>query len=170
MPRQTLLVSAALVAVIATPLRAEGRGPSTPEERGRVLNLAAEAGKDPMGAYTRDGRWFDKWLDEIPDIMFGPEAPARWCESNAKGDLRRLMRFEYELGGVAYQIQHQIAQPKTQDEKLAIHQAALESVLRAYESLRDAKPGNRSPKMDEALALRDKGGLPDFVKSLFAGH
>lgn len=170
MPRQTLLVSAALVAVVATPLRAEGRGPSTADERARVLSLATEAGKDPLGAMARDGRWFDKWLDEIPDISFGPEAPARWCEANAKGDLRRLIRFEYELGGVSCQIQHQIAQPKTLDEKLAVHQAALEQVLRAYESLRDAKPGNRSPKMDEALALRDKGGLPDFVKSLFAAR
>src|SRR5690349_293828 len=104
MPRPTLLVSAALVVVIATPLRAEGRGPSTPDQPARVLGLATEAGKDPLGAYSRDGRWFDKWLDQIPDITFGPAARAMWCESNAKGDLRRVMKFEYELGGVAYQI------------------------------------------------------------------
>jgi hypothetical protein len=168
MPRTSCLIPAALIVLMAVPARAEGRGPSTPDERSRVLSLAADAGKDPLGAMARDGRWFDKWLDEVPDIMFGPEAPAGWCESNAKGDLRRVMRFEYQLGGVAYQIQHQLPEPKTQEEKLAVHQAALEAVLRAYESLRDAKPENRSPKMDEALALRDKGELPAFVKSLFS--
>lgn len=170
MPRTACLVLPALVVAMALPARAEGRGPSTPEERGRVLELAEAAAKDPLGAYARDGRWFDQWLDQIPDIMFGPEAPARWCESNAKGDLRRTLRFEYELGGVAYQIRHQIPAPKTRDEKLAVHQAALEQVLRAYESLRDARPENRSPKMDEALATLDKGGLPAFVTSLFDGR
>jgi hypothetical protein len=167
MPRPACLIPAALITLLAIPAQARDRGPSTPQERERVLALAIEAGKDPLGAYTRDGRWFDKWLDEIPDIMFGPAAPARWCEANAKGDLRRILKFEYELGGVTYQIQHQIPAAKTPDEKLAVHQAALESVLRAYESLRDAKPENRSPKMDEALALRDKGQLAAFVKSLF---
>lgn len=170
MPRTACLIPAALIALMAVPAHAKGRGPSTSEERDRVLKLTDEAGKDPLGAYARDGRWFDKWLDEIPDIAFGPEAPAGWCEDNAKGDLRRVMRFEYQLGGVTYQIQHQIAEPKTLDEKLAIHQAALEQVLRAYASLRDAKPENRSAKMDEALATRDKGGLPAFVKSLFAAR
>ncbi len=170
MPRTAPLILPALIATMALPIHAEGRGPSTPEERARVLQLAVEAAKDPIGASARDGRWFDKWLEEIPDIAFGPEAPARWCESNAKGDLRRVLRFEYQLGGVAYQIQHQIPEPKTLADKLAIHQAALEQVLQAYASLRDAKPGNGSPKMDEALAAREKGDLPAFVKSLFAAH
>ncbi|HEU4952446.1 MAG TPA: hypothetical protein VFT46_10870 [Holophagaceae bacterium] len=169
MPRTTSLILPALVVTLALPVRAEGRGPSTPQERDRVLALAASAAQDPLGTYARDGRWFDQWLDQIPDLTFGPEAPARWCESNAKGDLRRLMRFEYELGGVVYQIQHQVPQARTLEEKLAVHQAALEQVLKAYASLRDAKPENRSPKMDEALALRDKGELPAFVKSLFEG-
>ncbi len=167
MALRTLLVPA-LVASFALPALAHGRGPSTPEERSRALKLAEDAGKDPLGAMARDGKWFDQWLDEIPDINFGPEAPARWCEQNAKGDLRKAMRFMYQLGGVAYQIQHQIPQPKTLEDKLAIHQASLESVLRAYESLLPKKAENRSPKMDEALQLRDKGELPAFVKSLFA--
>ena len=169
MPRTAHLFLPALVVTMALPVRAEGRGPSTPPERDRVLALAGDAGKDPLAAYARDGRWFDQWLDQIPDITFGPAAPARWCESHAKGDLRRLMRFEYELGGVAYQIQNQIPKAQSREEKLAVHQAALEQVLKAYASLRDAKPENRSPEMDEALAQRDAGKLPAFVASLFEG-
>ncbi|HET8715828.1 MAG TPA: hypothetical protein VFM16_08380 [Holophagaceae bacterium] len=169
MPRTACFVLPALVATMALPVRAEGRGPSTPQERDRVLALAGDAGKDPLAAYARDGRWFDQWLDQIPDLTFGPAAPARWCEAQAKGDLRRLMRFEYELGGVVYQIQHQLPQARSREEKLAVHQAALEQVLKAYASLRDLKPENRSPKMDEAVALRDAGQLPAFVASLFEG-
>lgn len=158
-----------LAGLLALPLSARGRGPSTPEERARALALAVSSSKDPLAALAQDGRWFDQWMDEVPDLNFHPEAPARWCAEAAQGDLRRVLRFEYELGGVAYQIQHQIAQPRTLEEKLAVHQAALESVLRAYESLRDRRPGNRSAKMDEALAMRNKGELPAFVKRLFQG-
>ncbi len=167
MSRRDLLLPIALIGAVL-PASARDRGPSTPEERERVVKLAAESEKDPLAAMARDGRWFEKWIDEIPDIMFGPEAPARWGETNAKGDLRRVFVFQYQLGGVVYQIQHQIKEPKTLEEKVAVHQAALESVLRAYESLRAKRPENRSEKMDEAIALRDKGEFPAFVKSLFA--
>ncbi len=169
MLRTSVCLSALLAGLLALPASAHGRGPSTPEERARVLALATDAGRDPLGAMARDGRWFDTWLDEVPDFTFGPEAPARWCLSHAKGNLRRVMKFEYELGGVAYQIQHQIARPKTLEEKVAVHQAALESVLRAYERLRDARPENRSAEMDEAVAMRNKGDLPAFVARLFQG-
>lgn len=162
-----LILTLALSVAAATPAFAEARGPSTPEERERVVKMALEAGKDPLRVQAAEERWFMKWIDEVPDIMFGPEAPARWCEENARGDLRKALRFEYMVNGVAYQIQHQLFAPKTKEEKLAIHQAALEGVLRAYEALRDARPENRSEKLDEALALRAKGELPAFVKSLF---
>ncbi|GLH74509.1 hypothetical protein GETHLI_30110 [Geothrix limicola] len=165
-----LLVPAALVAALHPAAQAHGRGPSTPEERAHVLKLAADADKDPLAAMAAEGRWFDKWVDEVPDIMFGGEAPARWCEGAAKGDLRKVLRFQYQLSGIAYQIEHQLLEPKTLEHKLAIHQAALEGVLRAYETLRSKAPENRSEKMEEALALRAKGELPAFVKSLFAAR
>ncbi|HJW31973.1 MAG TPA: hypothetical protein VJ505_01275 [Holophagaceae bacterium] len=169
MSLRTLLIPIALIGTLHTAAHAQGRGPSTPEERARVVKLALDSEKDPLALMATDGRWFEKWLDDVPDILFGPEAPARWCEGAAKGDLRKVMRFQYQLSGVAYQIEHQIYEPKTLEHKLAIHQAALEGVLKAYESLLPRRPENRSEKMDEALALRAKGELPAFVKALFAG-
>lgn len=165
-----LLAPIALIGMLQAPLQAQGRGPSTPEERARVLKLAVDSEKDPLAAMAAEGRWFDKWLDEVPDILFGPEAPTRWCEGAAKGDLRRVLRFQYQVSGVAYQIQHQILEPKTLEHKLAIHQACLEGVLKAYEALLPKRAENRSEKMDQVLALRDKGELPAFVKSLFAAQ
>lgn len=167
MTLRSLLIPIALIGALSTPVLAQGRGSSTVEERDRVVKLALESEKDPLTAQAKEGRWFEKWIEDVPDIMFGPEAPARWCEGAAKGDLRKVLRFQYELSGVAYQIQHKINEPKTLEEKLAIQQAALEGVLHAYESLLSKRPENRSEKMDEALALRAKGELPAFVKSLF---
>jgi hypothetical protein len=44
--------------------------------------------------------------------------------------------------------------------------AGVEGVLRAYETLLAQRPENRTPQMDQALALRSSGGLPAFVKAL----
>ena len=44
--------------------------------------------------------------------------------------------------------------------------AGVEGLLRAYASLLAKNPDNRSAKLDEAIAIRDKGGLAAFVKAL----
>ena len=169
MSLRTLLVPIALVGALTTPASALDRGPSTPEERARVVKLAEAAGKDPSAVPASDVKWFGEWIEAVPDIMFGGEAPARWCMTAAKGDLRKVIRFHYEVSGVAYQIQHQIFVPKTLEEKTAIQQAAVEGVLRAYSALLAKAPENRSEKMDEALALQAKGEFAAWVKGLMSG-
>lgn len=166
--RATSLFAALTTLSIVTTAHAGARGPSTPEERARVVQVAAASDADPLKVLSADGRWFEKWLDEVPDIMFGPEAPAAWMEANAKGDLKRVAVFKYQVSGVAYMIEHQIVDShKAVEQRLAVHTAALAGVVRAYRALRDLKPENRSPKFDEALEKLDRGEFPAFVKSLF---
>ena len=164
--RIAIMAPIVLMGCLTTQAQAS-RGPSTQEERDRVQKMALDAAKDPLGVMAADGKWFDKWMDAIPDIGFGPEAPVRWVMSAAKGDLLKVIKFQYQVSAVAYQIQHKVYIPKTMEEKIPVHQAALEGVLSAYESLLSKRPENRSEKMDEAVALRNKGELPAFVKSLF---
>lgn len=162
------LFPAAVVFCLVPSLLAAGRGPSTPSERERVLALAAEGPKDPLQRMAADGRWFLKWVEEVPDIQFGPEAPALWMDHHAQGDLKRVGIFLYELGGVAWMIQHHVQDPRKAPElMLPIHTAALEAVVRGYETLRERAPGNRSDGMDEALARLKAGTFPAFVSSLF---
>lgn len=161
----------ALATGLAAPAWAE-RGPSTPEERDRVVALAAAANRDPVGVMTSaDGRWFMQWSDEIPDYMFGPDKVAFWMESGAaKGDMRRVLRFHHMLSSAAYQVQHQVFDPEKdalQMEAKTI--AAIDGLLRAYESLKDKRPENRSEALDNAIAMRDQGKLAAFVQSLPAG-
>jgi len=158
----------ALAIGLAVPAWAE-RGPSTPEERTRVVQLAEAANRDPVGVMTSsDGRWFMKWSEEIPDYMFGPDKGAFWMESGAaKGDLRRVMRFHHMLSTAAYQVQHQVLDPDkdaaTLDAKTI---AGIEGLLHAYESLKDKRPENRSEELEKAIAMRDQGKLAAFVQSL----
>lgn len=154
--------------IASAPARAE-RGPSTPEERARVVQLADAANRDPIGVMTSsDGRWFMKWSDEIPDYMFGPDKGAFWMENGAgKGDMRRVMRFHHMLSTAAYQVQHEIADPQKDPAAMEAKTiAGIEGLLHAYEILKDKRPENRSEEMDKAITMRDQGKLAAFVQSL----
>lgn len=153
---------------IAAPAAAE-RGPSTPEERARVVALAEAANRDPLGVMnSADGRWFMKWADDIPDYFFGPDRGALWMNSGAaKGDLRRVLRFHHTLSTAAYQVQHQVFDPtKDAAQMEAKTMAGIEGLLRAYESLKDKQPENQSEVLDNALVLRQQGKLATLYKSL----
>jgi carboxypeptidase Q len=165
---QRLLASLAILACLSAPAFAE-RGPSTADEQARVVQLAAVADKDPLGTMaSADGRWFEKWADEVPDYMFGPDSGAYWFMTKAaKGDLKRVLRFHHTVSTAAFQVKNHITDPmKNPAHMEAKTLAGVEGLLRAYESLLAKNPDNRSAKLDEAIAVRDKGGLPAFVKAL----
>ncbi len=167
---QNIFASLAILLALSTPsLAQQGRGPSTPDEHARVVALAAAADKDPLATMSSpDGRWFEKWADEIPDYMFGPDSGAYWFMTTAaKGDLKRVLRFHHTVSTAAFQVQNKVTDPrKTPADQDAKTLAGVEGLLRAYESLLAKNPDNRSPKVDEAIAIRNKGGLAAFVKAL----
>ena len=153
----------------APALAQQGRGPSTADEHGRVVQLAQAANKDPLATMSSaEGRWFEKWAEEIPDYMFGPDNGAYWFMSTAaKGELKRVLRFHHTLSTAAFQVQNNIFDPtKNPAQMEAKTLAGVEGLLRAYESLLANRPENRSPLLDQAVIVRDKGGLPAFVKAL----
>ncbi|RFP19544.1 hypothetical protein D0T23_07190 [Duganella sp. BJB475] len=148
---------------------ADSRGPATPEEIARVVQIAAAADKDPVATMaSADGRWFQKWSDDVPDYSFGPDQGAFWLMNGAaKGELKRVAIFQHMVSTAAYQVQHQIHDPqKSKDEFEAKTVAGLEGVLRAYQNLLAANPDNRSAPLDDAVAARDKGTLLAFVRAL----
>lgn len=160
----------ALGASFLTPALAQSRGPTTPEEVARIVQIAAAADKDPIGVMTSpDGRWFAKWSEEAPDYMFGPDKGVFWIISSgaAKGDLKRVLRFHHTLSTASYQVQHRIFDPLKNDADMEARTlAGIEGLLRAYEVLVATKAEIRTPQMDEALAARNNGGLAAFVKAL----
>lgn len=165
----TFSAAAFLALCIAASANA-ARGPATPEEIARVVQIAAAADKDPLGTMTSaDGRWLEKWTEDVPDYNFGPDKGAYWAVIGgaAKGDLKRVVRFQHTVSTAAWQVQHQIHDPqKNEADMEAKTLAGVEGLLRAYEVLAAQRPENRSPQMDEALAQRNAGTLPAFVKAL----
>jgi len=144
------------------------RGPSTADERARVVKLAAEARKDPVAVRAANEAWFEQWVSDVPDYMFKPEAVAQWCVRSAKGEMRKLIQFQFGTSALAYQIEHNLPDPQKPEDISAVNLAGLEGVLAAYETMLAKDPDSRSPKMDEALARRSKGELAAFAAEIAA--
>lgn len=153
-------------ALASSSLTQAARGPSTADERARVVKLAEDSRKDPLTVQAANAAWFEQWVDEVPDFMFKPEAVAKWCMRAAKGDMKRIIQFQFGVGALSHQIKHHLPDPTRPADIEAVNLAALESVLAAYETLLAKDPDNRSPKMDQALVRRAKGELPLFAREI----
>lgn len=142
---------------------AKGRGPSTPEERARVLHLtkASEANL-ASGLSDPDRTWFLTFIQEVPDLTFAAGPVGAWCVKSVRMSLAPAVVFHVMLAAVAFQIEH----PDRAQDAEATDQAALESFLRAYQNLVKASPEARSAELDHAVTLRDQGTLAAFVRQL----
>jgi len=136
------------------------RGPATAEEGERIVKLAAVADKDPLAAMSSaEGRWFQKWADDVPDYMFGPDKGVFWFHN--------VLRFHHTVSTAAFQLQKKIKDPmRNEADNEAKTLAGVEGVLRAYESLVAKSPDNRVPAIDDLIAARNKGGLAELVKKM----
>lgn len=166
--RWTMLVLMASSFMVSSLALAE-RGPATVEEKERVVKLAAQADQDPIAVMrSADGRWFEKWAEQVPDYNFGPDAGAFWFHNGvAKADLMRVLRFHHMLTTAAFQVQKNILDPMTNAADMEAKTiAGIEGLLRAYESLLAKNPENRVQAFDDLIVTRQKTGLAEFVKKL----
>jgi hypothetical protein len=157
------VLAATLLMGTMIPTWAKGRGPSTLDERARVLRLAKASEADLMGGLSdQDRARFLKFIQEVPDLTFNPGPVGAWCLKSVKMKQVPTTLFQFMVGAVAFQIQNPA---KAQDQE-AVDQAAVEGVLRAYQNLVKQSPEARTPDLDNAVSLRDKGSLSAFVIQL----
>lgn len=161
MPKRTLTFAVLLVFATLTSgaAWAQGRGPSTPEERKRVVDLVARLEQNPLNpALTAEREWAIKWLIDVPDITVSvcPDVMGTVMKTRYKynSDLFGL----HTLAAAVFIIQH----PDQAKDGIAVNVAATRSMLAGYESI--AKdPKNRSKELDDLKAVRDSGGLDRYV-------
>lgn len=163
-----LITLAAIFTALQATAAPAPRGPSTADERARVVKLALDARSDPQTVRAANEAWLEQWINDVPDFMFKPEAVASWCIRSAKGEMRKVVRFQYGASALAYQIEHNLPDPQKAADVSAVSLAGLEGVLAAYETLVAKDADSRSPKMDEALARRSKGELAAFAAEIAA--
>lgn len=122
-----LFALAAMFGSLSFPAAAQSvRGPSTAEERARVMKIDADSRKDPIGVAAANGAWFEQWISDVPDVTLNAEAVAKWCVRSAKGDLRKTVQFQFSVGAIAYQLAHNLPAPKEAADISAVNLAGLE--------------------------------------------
>jgi hypothetical protein len=144
---------------------AQKRGPSTPEERARALQLVRALEADPLAKDAKDARrWLITWLTDVPDITVticqDYLKPIFDKDKNYASDLF----FQMTFSSAAFIIEH----PDQAKDAVAVNQAGIEGTLRAYEAILKSKPKARWPFLDELIERRSKGTLGEYVREINA--
>src|SRR4030095_13224019 len=143
--------------------QAHARGPSTPEERAKVVELTRSLEREPLSenaAATR--QWWRTWIAEVPDIRF------MVCDDllgHALGDnypYAREVNQQVLFSGAAFALERQ---DKARNDG-AVYSAGVEGSLRVYEALQKSKPDAKFAFLDDLVAKRDQGQLFDYVAKL----
>jgi len=144
-----------------------GRGPSTAEERARVVELARSLEQEPFAADAAETRrWLRAWAIEVPDI------PVRYCAEllghGLGDDYPYLIEVNEQaiFSAGAFAIEH----PNEARDEMAQYTAGVEGALRVYAVLLESRSDARSPFLDELSRDRDRGELVDSVARLANQH
>ena len=166
MARRVLRMLVVAVLVVAIPVAAQKRGPSTPEARAKAVQLVRQLETDPLGKSAKDARnWLTLWLIEIPDMTvdFCTTFFAPLYES--KKDALNGVRIQPMYSQAAFMIEN----PEKAQDRLEVFTAGLEGALKAYEAILKEKPKARAAFLDDLIAKRDRGELRDYVRQTMSG-
>ena len=139
-----LVVALALVCCAFT--ASAQRGPSTPEERTRAVEMAALLETTPLARDAKDYRAkLLFFLAEVPDITVKLCTSVLGESKRVKGD------YDSELvGQLAYsQAKFVIEHPDKAKDDAAVYLAGVEGVLRTWQAIKTAKPRAKFPDRHE---------------------
>jgi hypothetical membrane protein len=143
----------------------QARGPSTREERAKVIEFTRMLERDPLNENADATRqWLRKWVIEVPEIRF------HVCNELLSHGLgqdypySREINLQTTLSGAVFTLEHQ---DKARDD-VGAYIAGVEGSLRMYEVLAKSRPEARSAFLDDLVAMRDRGELADHVAKLAA--
>jgi hypothetical protein len=152
----------ALLAMLLAAAAADQRGPSTPEERKRALNVIEQLEQRPLDpSLKQDREWVFQWLKEVPDVnasvctgILGPlleEKPT---------DVRGILTYQNVLASAAFKMEH----PEKARDHVSVFMAGAEGMLRTYDNILKKDPALKSPFMEELKQKQASGTLLAYVK------
>jgi hypothetical protein len=158
---------AAAVLLLCSPAIASARGPSTPEERKRAVELTRRLEKEPLARSGAQNRaWLLKFIVEAPDFnVKGCRGPLDVLAKDEEDPYAALLYVQSVFGMAAFMFER----PKQAGDWAAVQTAGIESTLKAYESLRRADSEARWKELDRLIAARNAGKLRGLVQKEMAG-
>jgi hypothetical protein len=147
------------VFVFASP--AAARGPSTPEERARLVRIAHELELAPLDESLRPDRtWVIDFLADVPDIALNMCLGALGDFSKSSYPYANAITFQLIPSMAAFMVEH----PESANDAARVQLAGVEGALKAYDSILKAQPGAKSPSLDDLLQKQSAGTLADTVR------
>ena len=154
-------LAAAVLVLAALPSRAAERGPSTPEERKRALEITRKLEREPLARSSMDARkWLFQWITDIPDInVTSCNGPLDVLVKDDEDAYAQILYVQSVFGMTAFLIEN----PKKKDDWVSVQTAGVESTLRAYESLKKSDSEVRWKELDRLVDAVKKKKLRDIV-------
>jgi hypothetical protein len=165
--RKKLLISLFALALVleATNVLAQKRGPSTPEERKRAVEIATLLENDPLNKGAKElSRELLIFLIDVPDIHVHICLDVLGDYKKMKGEYAPTITAQLTFSSAKFVIEHPEEAADTNKEYLA----GVEGVLRAYQNIKKAKPKVEIKPLEQLLAKQQAGQLADFVKQAAA--
>lgn len=162
----SLIFVAVLLGSFSYAQSGSSRGPSTPEERARAVQIAHKLESNPLDESLRSDReWAILWLIQVPDIHVS------LC-TNVLGDFMKS-RYKYSselltqltLSSAAFLIEH----PESANDSVAQYTGGTEGVLKAYHSILQQKPKATSRALDNLVQAQSDGKLADRIRESSKG-
>ncbi|MDT7603934.1 MAG: hypothetical protein QOF61_1931 [Acidobacteriota bacterium] len=166
MMRKLLTVLFMLALVSGSAEAQQKRGPSTPEERKRAVEIAELLENDPL---NKDAKKLSEqllfFLIEVPDIHVTICTDVLGNYSKIKGDYAPTITAQLTFSEAKFVIEH----PDQSNDDYQVYLAGVEGVLRTYQNIKKAKPKVEIKPLEELLVKQQAGQLNDFVKSAMGG-
>ena len=160
MARRLLAVVVVLVAAISLPSAAKMRGPSTPQDRDRVLDYARSLEDHPLAKDSLEKRmWLTEWIVQAPDLTVNVCCKELESLDQVNNTYSNQLRMQAMYSQAAFQLEH----PDIKD-NAAIQAAGLAGTLRAYRAIQRFDPTARYPLLDNLISLERKGKLQKYVE------
>lgn len=152
----TMLV---MLAAAILPAAAKMRGPSTAEERSRVLDYVRSLEENPLAEDSLKKRmWLTQWIVEVPDVQVNACCMSLWALDKTNNTYSNQLRMQAIYSQAAFVLEH----PEVKDEAAA-QAAGLAGTLRAYRAIQRFDPAAKYPLLDNLLTLEKKGKLEKYV-------
>jgi hypothetical protein len=158
--RTILIASLVLGLGSVRDVRAQGRGPSTPEERARAVKIAHQLEDDPLAKDAKEQReWIILWITDIPDITVNVCFEYFGKRPDPHGGHSMEIANQMIISSAAFMIEHP---DKVKDEQ-AIALAGLLGSIKAYQAILKQDSESRWAQMDKLIQMREQGKLDEFV-------
>jgi hypothetical protein len=145
---------------------AQNRGPSTPDERKRAVEIATLLENDPL---NKDQKALSRelliWLIEVPDIHVKICTNVFGDYSKIKGDYAPTITTQITFSEAKFIIDH----PEQANDEYQVYLAGVEGVLKTYVNIKKAKPKVKMETLELLLVKQQSGQLADFVKVAMSG-